>query len=204
MREITYALASDDGRYNPTIPFGSLQACLEVIERYKLVKFKRISNYPAARVKFLQSNKSLGTNVFASTRKSDFRISFSPTANYGNNVYLFCKVVNHEFGHCAGSTSHLGGNVALMSANAGTCRNWTEADYGYLPYTWRSALRPHQEPNYMYNIFSGVKSHFICDEFIKEIEYSEMPTGPVGDPDNIKFGCEHLSWYNILANLRKP
>lgn len=203
MREITYALASENGRYNPTIPFGHLQPCFEIISRYKAVVFRRISNYGAARVKILQSSRDLGPNVFASTRKSDFRISFSPTANFGNNVYLFCKVLNHEFGHCAGSTSHLGGSIALMTPNAGSCRNWTEADYGYIgAYAWRGSLRPHQEPNRMYELFSGVRGYYEKYEGDK-IEYMDYPTTPVGTPETIKFACEHLPWYS-LARYRNP
>lgn len=155
MRQITYSVASEArGAYNGTFRWDRLQAYFDFLSRYWDVQFVRNNN---GRVKVYQAGK-LNGNAVAWTNIPSFTIRISPTFNFGRNDYYCAKVLLHEFMHCSGGAAHLPGNVALMSVAGGTAGNITQADYRYMaPYAWKSAARPHNEPQAMQQAFTAMK-----------------------------------------------
>jgi hypothetical protein len=81
-----------------------------------------------------------------------------------------------------------------MSVYGGTAGNFTQADYRYMSaYAWKSALRPHSEPNMMAQMFTTTKASALALE---------------EEPDTLEFGCDHeeLPWYKRIlpATFRVP
>jgi len=180
-RVITWALATEyrNGAYNSSFRQDSIQLAFDLIARYKDVRFDRIGNYNAARVKILQKQRNLPNGAFAQANKGAMRIELSPTAQFGRLLHRCMVVIGHEFFHLSGSSNHLPGNVALMSVNGGNAGNITEADYPYFAvYPWKSTLRPHHEPEYRRQAFP-----MTMDD--GSVAYSMDREYPV------TFGCSH-------------
>jgi hypothetical protein len=158
-RQITWVLSSENGKYNPTFRFDILQSAFDVLARYWDIDFVRINNYGAARVKIIQSASQYGPATYAAwANKGNLTIKISPSFNFKKYATVCSRVILHEFMHLAGSGSHLSDPKALMCDNAGTGGNITQPDYAYMPYAWRGALRPHQEPNYLRDKFTVLNS----------------------------------------------
>lgn len=150
MRVITWGLATQKGvRYNPTYPFEEMQAYLDFISRYKLVKFQRVANYNDARIKFLNMPVAV-----MQTDISKFTCKISSSFNFGRNSYWCARATCHEFMHMAGGKNHIA-NPHVMAPDGGSVGNFTEADYGYLGvYKDKTTLRPWHEPNAMRDAFA--------------------------------------------------
>lgn len=158
-RQITWVLSSENGKYNPTFRFDILQSAFDVLARYWDIDFVRINNYGAARVKIIQSATQYKSPSYAAwANKGNLTIKISPDFNFKKLATVCSRVILHEFMHLSGYNSHLSDPKALMCDNAGTAGNITQADYVYMPYAWRGALRPHQEPDYLRNKFTVLNS----------------------------------------------
>jgi hypothetical protein len=190
-RQITYSVASEwGGRYNNTFLWGNLQKYLDFMSRYWDIQFVRVN--ANGRIKIHQAGTNPGATVAAWTNIPIFTMRISPTFNFAQNNYYCAKVLCHEFLHMPGGASHLPGNVAVMSVYGGTAGNFTQEDYRYMQaYAWKSALRPHTEPNAMAQAFTAVRASRFEEE-----------------PDPLVFGCDHqeLPWYKRIlpATFRAP
>lgn len=146
MRTITYAIASEDGRYNQSFLWSNVQSYLDFMSIYFPIQFVRINDWNGARYRILQARGSLNRNAFAETSASLRRTRISMTANYQSHNYLCAKVLMHEFGHCLQTGFvHLSGSVDLMSETTGNSNNFTERDCVHFfarAYGYKSSLRP--------------------------------------------------------------
>ena len=161
MKEITWGLATQRGvAYNSTFPFEELQAYLDFISRYKLVKFQRVANYNAARIKFL--------NMPVAVMQTDivkFTCKISSSFNFGQNSYWCARATCHEFMHMSGGRNHLA-RPHIMAEDAGSLGNFSRADYAYLkPYADRSAQKPWLESTAMQHAFTP-KQGFAFEEVV--------------------------------------
>jgi hypothetical protein len=161
MRTITYVVATENGRYNPTFPWGRIQAYLDFMSNYFPIRFVRISDWNSARYRIVNGNYT-STVTAALTSASNRTTRISNTFNFGMNDYWSAKVIMHEFGHCLNtSIVHLSGNVDIMTPSAGTAGNFTKRDcdnfyaraYGYL-----GTRRPWNEPDAMRQAFTPVRA----------------------------------------------
>jgi thiol-disulfide isomerase/thioredoxin len=152
-RVIKYAIATQykTGNYQSTFLWGEIDYYLTFMERYWNVDFQRVTKGYSLLI--VQANYQLQPNAFAWAKGNTIHIS--PVANFGRNPRICGLVLCHEFGHCAGGSSHNAELAGIMSANGGTAGNFIPSDYRwYRPYQWRSSLRPEQEPEFMRQYFS--------------------------------------------------
>ncbi|MFN9915684.1 MAG: hypothetical protein ACK53L_24040, partial [Pirellulaceae bacterium] len=86
VRTIPYMIATEyhQGHYNTTFTWESIERVLRIIERFKAVKYVRVTR--GARLTFLQSNKDLGRGVAAVATKSKGLIRINPTFNFARNL----------------------------------------------------------------------------------------------------------------------
>jgi hypothetical protein len=176
MRTITYAIAAEKGKYNPTFPWGRIQAYLDFLSIYFPIRFVRTSDYNGARYRILAGNVSGGSRVAATTSASKRRTTISNAFPFDMNDYWCAKVVMHEFGHCLNtSIVHLSGSVDIMTASAGTAHNFTQRDcdnFYARAYGWLGPRRPWNEPTLMRDTFAPA-----------------MRTMPDGEADHCECTC---------------
>jgi hypothetical protein len=184
--QITFSLHTENGAYNPAFNWGNIQKYLDFLARYKDVVFVRSNN---GRIKFINAAASPQPGWAMWTTRATFTTRIAPNFNFKNIDLVCARCILHEFFHMCSALDHLPGTVSLMTTTGGTCGNITEADYQYISaYAWKSALRPHQEPNKMAQTFAAPL------KFSTEGEFA--PSSPV-------FGCEHKSpWYHKLIPSR--
>lgn len=185
MRIISYAIASENGRYNNTFLWGNVDKYLNFMSRYFPIKFVRTSDWGNARYRILQAAGSLTQNAFATTVASQRLTRISMTSNYAQHNYMCAKVLMHEFGHCLQTAFvHLSGTVDLMSASTGSASNFTQRDcYYFWERAYGMTLAPYssQEKNRMREVFmpntlSIPEVEFIsCSCSHEEIEEVEAP-----------------------------
>jgi hypothetical protein len=158
MRTITYAVATENGRYNSSFRWDRVQAYLDFMSLYFPIQFERISNFSAARYRIVNGTVSGGSRVAATTSASQRRTKISNVFPFGQSDYWCAKVIIHEFGHCLNtSIVHLSGGVDIMTASAGTAHNFTQRDcdnFYAKAYGWLGSRRPWNEPNLMRETFS--------------------------------------------------
>jgi hypothetical protein len=148
-RVIRYSIGTQykTGAYQSTYLWGEIDFFLSFIERYWNVDFVRVSK--GGSLQIIQANYQLQPNAFAWAKGNTIYIS--PVANYGKNPRICGLVTCHEFGHCAGGSSHNSEAAGIMSSNGGTSGNFLQSDYRWWrAYQWRvGAKKPHEEPEEM-------------------------------------------------------
>lgn len=169
MKEITWGLATQRGvAYNPTFPFEELQAYLNHISRYKAINYKRIADYNAARIKFLNMPVPV-----MQTDISKFVCKISSYFNFRRNSVWCCQGSCHEVFHMPGGKNHLP-RPNIMAEDGGSLGNFSMADYAYLrAYKDKSTLRPWHEPNAIRDTFTP----------------KGQPFGSVPMPEGFKCSC---------------
>ena len=157
MRIISYAIASQNGKYNNTFLWGNVDSYLNFMSRYFPIRFVRTSDWNNARYKILQVSGTLPQNAFADTNASQRLTRISMVSNYAKHNYMCAKVLMHEFGHCLQTAFvHLSGTVDLMSATTGSASNFTQRDtYYFWERAYGMTLAPYspQEKNRMREVF---------------------------------------------------
>jgi len=139
MTKITYVLATENGQYNPTVPYNVINLALNIIGRYKNVEFIRINDWKKAGLKVVNA-KSL--NAWATFTRSTKTIHIHPSVNYGQNPTTFTKILQHELGHWLQNGHHNDPN-GLMHPTAGIVFNWGSVDEKWMrQWSWKSRLRP--------------------------------------------------------------
>jgi hypothetical protein len=190
MTTITYVLATENGQYNPTVPYGAIDIALNVIGRYKNVKFTRINDWNRAVLKVVNA-RSL--NAWATFTRSSRTIRIHPTVNYGRNKTTFTKVLQHELGHWV-MNGHHNDVRGLMHPTSGNVFNWGSMDQPWINHwAWKGALRPWSEPNYFKDVFNVPK-------IAEALGSADNHTLDTEDAD-VTFGCP--SWFKELFS-REP
>lgn len=150
-RQITYAIASENGKYNQSFRWDLIQEFLNFPCRYWDIQFVRVNKSP--RFWIIQSNKLNGPG-WMWARKSEMKIWNHSSVNWGRDAVSCGCALLHEFCHLAGSGNHLTDPKALMRTYGGPINNYTPADANYMaPYAWKSSLRPWHEPTAMLDTF---------------------------------------------------
>lgn len=144
VRTIPYMIATEyhQGHYNTTFTWESIERVLRIIERFKAVKYVRVTR--GARLTFLQSNKDLGRGVAAVATKSKGLIRINPTFNFARNLSYCDRVIFHENLHLTGSSNHTapGDPRPLMHMYGGTLDTLLPIDETYITvYPWVGAER---------------------------------------------------------------
>jgi hypothetical protein len=173
VRVIPYVVASEypNGIYQGTFRWDVIDEALNFLGNYWDIQFQRTNNYNAARYKIVQAKTNPNSNWAAWTNGNVTKVS--PVFNFNKGRFVTARVIMHEFMHAAGGGSHSSNPAALMSTNGGdaTFGNITASDYPWMPYPWKSSLRPTQEPQRLKNQFGA-------------------PTGMFGaDDPKLEFGC---------------
>lgn len=161
-RVIKYLIGTQykQGTYQSGFLWGEIDYYLSFMERYWNVDFVRVNK--GASLQIIQANYQLQPNALAWAKGNNIYIS--PVANFGKNARVCGMVICHEFGHCAGGSSHNKELSGIMSPTGGTAGNFIPSDYKwYRPYQWKSALRPDQEPNFMHQYMT--RGAFSADVF---------------------------------------
>lgn len=151
MTTLTYVLATENGQYNKTVPWGHLHVALSIYSRYKAVTFVRINDWKQASFRIVNA-KSLDS--WAAYFRSSQIIRIHPTVDYGNNPVTLAKVLQHECGHFR-RDGHHSNPLGIMHPTAGSVFNWTQIDdpwWSHRP--WRGSLRPWHEPDYFKTVFA--------------------------------------------------
>jgi hypothetical protein len=181
-RVITWSLATRyrNGAYNSTIRLDAIQPIFDLFGRYWQCIFPRVTRN--ARINIIQSDRSLGRNVFANVGGNT--INLDPQANYGRSVYTTAIVFLHEFGHLAGGGSHSRDSAGLMSVNGGTSGGWSPSDAPWFrAYQLRGAFPP----------LGIIRSTFA----------SVASTGRTEELPEIQFGCKH-NWFDWFGQHPAP
>jgi len=156
-REIPYMIATEykNGHYNTTFSWESIERVLRSIERFKAVKYKRVTK--GARLTFLQTNKDLGKNIAAVATKSKGLIRINPTFNFARNLAYCDRVCYHENFHLTGSSNHTNMNDPrpLMHPYGGNLDTLLPIDETYITvYPWVSSERFSTTPNLLSSLSS--------------------------------------------------
>jgi hypothetical protein len=181
-RIITWSLATryPNGAYNTTIRLDKIQEIFNLFGQYWRCQFTRVNRN--ARINIIQSNRSLGKNVFATAGGNT--INLDPIANYGRSVYITAIVLLHEFGHLAGGSSHSSDPTGLMSPNGGTSGGWQQSDARWFrAYQLRGAYPP---PGVIRSTFVSMAS---------------AEPEPVVD---LQFGCGGFRWHDFVFGVNAP
>jgi hypothetical protein len=157
-REIPYMIATEyrNGHYNTTFTWQSIERVLRSIERFKLVKYKRVMS--GARLTFLQTNRDLGRGIAAVATKSKGLIRINPTFNFTYSLAYCDRVCFHENFHLTGSSNHtnFGDPRPLMHAYGGTLDTLLPIDETYISvYPWVGAERFSTTPNLLSQLLSN-------------------------------------------------
>jgi len=192
MTTLTYVLASENGAYNPTVPWGHLHTALNVYSRYKAVTFVRINDWNAASLRIVNAKSLDAWATYSASRRT---IRIHPTVDYGRNPTTLTKVIQHECGHFRNS-SHHNNPLGLMHPTAGTVLNWAQIDdpwWNHRP--WRGSLRPWNEPTYFRDVFVTTKLASIVQEDSPTIETEDA---------KITFGCKHTEkwWHKFIQSSK--
>ena len=197
-REIPYMIATEykNGHYNTTFTWESIERVLRSIERFKAVKYKRVTK--GARLTFLQTNRDLGKNIAAVATKSKGLIRINPTFNFARNLAYCDRVCFHENFHLTGSSNHTnpGDPRPLMHMYGGNLDTLLPIDETYITvYPWVSGERFSTTPNLLSSLAS-----------IDPEMFSEMPTAisakhtgnNTTSQDRVVCGIE-WSWRDMLV-----
>jgi hypothetical protein len=209
-RQITYSIATEfrNGFYNPTFNWGRIHAYLNFLGRYWDIQYVRVTG--PGRVQINQGAANPGNGIMATTGGWITRIS--PVANFARSDYVCAKVTMHEGGHWV-NLAHSSNPAALMSPRAGTGHNLTASDYPYWPYAWKSALRPHGEPEKLLQTFPHSAPKALADDMVPNWEeyfalrtlHELDPEVNFGTPDPIVFKCpNHGMFSGLLSRFMKP
>lgn len=149
-RDIPYMIATEykNGHYNTTFTWESIERVLRSIERFKAVKYRRVTR--GARLTFLQTNRDLGRGVAAVANKSQGLIRINPTFNFARNIAYCDRVCYHENFHLTGSSNHTppGDPRPLMHMYGGNLDTLLPIDETYITvYPWVGAERFSTTPN---------------------------------------------------------
>lgn len=153
-RQITWSYHTEytNGYVNPTYTWRALQSIFDFVSEYLDIQYVNVPP-GKGRVQIIQSRTQISTPGAWMWTKPGFKTYISPVVNYGKNSYLCAKTTIHEMFHWV-NMGHLGGTVALMTPNGGTCHNITQQDAPYMaPYAWRSDRRPWNEPELLLQRF---------------------------------------------------
>ena len=107
----------------------------------------------------------------------------------------------------AGGTTHLPGNVALMSACGGTSQNITEPDYKYVAaYPWTPGVKlPHLEPNAMLEKFTSRAMINASDARLKNVHRAVMADHLLTAETEALLPCEcqfiKRNWWQALGRV---
>ena len=161
LKEITWGLATQRGvAYNSTFPVEEMQAYLNHISRYKAIKYNRIADYNASRIKFLNMPVAV-----MQTDISKFLCKISSYFNFRRNSVWSCQGTCHEVFHMSGGKNHLP-RPNIMAEDGGSLGNFSMADYAFLRvYKDKSPLRPWHEPTAIRDTFTP-KQGFAFEEVV--------------------------------------
>jgi hypothetical protein len=156
-RDIPYMIATEykNGHYNTTFTWESIERVLRSIERFKAVKYRRVTR--GARLTFLQTNKDLGRGIAAVATKSKGLIRINPTFNFARNLAYCDRVCYHENFHLTGSSNHTspGDPRPLMHMYGGTLDTLLPIDETYITvYPWVGSERFSTTPNLLSSLSS--------------------------------------------------
>jgi predicted SprT family Zn-dependent metalloprotease len=192
MTTLTYVIATENGSYNPTVPWGHLHTALSVYSRYKAVNFVRINDWSRASLRIVNA-RSLGS--WAAYYRSSNTMKIHPTVDYGQNPTTLTKVIQHECGHFR-RDGHHNSTQGIMHPGAGSVFNWRQIDdpwWSHRP--WRSSLRPWQEPDYFKTVFATPR--------MMELAGDAKPTMATEDA-KIQFDCQCNSLSNRVRQWFTP
>jgi hypothetical protein len=149
-RQIPYMIGTEykNGHYNTTFTWESVERILRLIERFKLVKYNRVTRN--ARLNIIQTNRDLGKGIAAVANKSQGLIRINPTFNFGRNLGYCDRVMLHENFHVTGMSNHTNPNDPrpLMHMYGGTLPTLLPIDETYITaYPWVGAERFSTTPN---------------------------------------------------------
>jgi hypothetical protein len=151
MTVLNYVLATENGAYNTTVPWGHLHVALNIYSRYKNVTFVRINDWNRASLRIVNA-RSLGS--WAAYFRSARTIKIHPTVDYKNNPTTLAKVIQHECGHFR-RDGHHNDPQGIMHPGGGSVFNWRQIDDPWWSHWgWRGSLRPWNEPNYFQDVFA--------------------------------------------------
>jgi hypothetical protein len=176
-RDIPYMIATEyrNGHYNTTFTWESIERVLRSIERFKAVKYRRVTR--GARLTFLQTNRDLGRGIAAVANKSQGLIRINPTFNFARNLAYCDRVCYHENFHLTGSSNHTppGDPRPLMHMYGGNLDTLLPIDETYITvYPWVSSERFSTTPNLLSSLSSidPVNNFTHRDKVMCGIEYS--------------------------------
>lgn len=177
MTTLTYVLATENGQYNPTVPWGHLHTAINIYSRYKAVTFVRVNDWNAASFRIVNA-KSL--SAWATYQYSSRTIRIHPSVNYGSNPTTLAKVIQHEMGHFR-NNGHHNNPLGLMHPTAGSVFNWAQIDDAWWNHRpWRGSLRPWNEPNYFKDVFASPRI-----TALRGVAESTIPT----EESKLSFSC---------------
>jgi hypothetical protein len=168
-RQIPYLIGTEyqNGHYNTTFTWESVERILRLIERFKLVKYNRVMRN--ARLNIIQTNRDLGRGIAAVANKSKGLIRINPTFNFGRNLGYCDRVMLHENFHLTGSANHTNPNDPrpLMHMYGGTLPTLLPIDETYITvYPWVVAERFSTTANLFSQILAAT------DEYLGEYPYT--------------------------------
>lgn len=159
---VTYDIATmyKGGQYNGTFAWGEIDYALNSMGRYWNIRYQRVTR--GGQFHIVQSNYDLGKDVAARTGSDTCRIS--PTFRFVVPAQSM-MLIFHENRHTR-SQAHHAQDGGLMGPMGGYLL--LNSDLGYFDrMTWKSSLRPSQEPDWL-------KRYFLKQSTLSTLEDNEM------------------------------